>query len=171
MRPGRAPPARARPSRTLIFAKGENANESLPEPFDDKPATHSVGNNPSVKNQRFLPAPFTQGSLFFSAIYAPMRVERRIFWYKTFLSSSTDYRYALTHIDVIEKGDSIHIFLPKSSKYFNSYRINTVWNPIKKPPVLWWTHCTGGRLKFDWSHKELTFWTAVFCWHMPITSV
>lgn len=30
MRRGRAPPARARPSRTLIFTKGENANESLP---------------------------------------------------------------------------------------------------------------------------------------------
>ena len=29
MRRGRAPPARARPSRTLIFAKGENANESI----------------------------------------------------------------------------------------------------------------------------------------------
>ena len=45
---------------------------------------------------------------------------------RTIALGSMDYRYALTHIDVIEKGDSIHIFLPKSSKYFNSYRINTV---------------------------------------------
>ena len=58
MRRGRAPPATARRSRTLIFAKDENANESLPvyrRPLGS--------NNPSVKNQRFLTAPFTQGSL------------------------------------------------------------------------------------------------------------
>ena len=46
-----------------LLPLGADANESLPEPFDDKPAAHSVGNNPSVKNQRFLPAPFTQGRL------------------------------------------------------------------------------------------------------------
>ena len=49
----------SRSANLYLLPLGADANESLPacrRPLD--------GNNPSVKNQRFLPAPFTQGSLF-----------------------------------------------------------------------------------------------------------
>ena len=81
-----------------------------------------------------------------SAIYVPIRIERRIFWYKNISSSptdypyfdglsswvrrtipiSTDYLYALTHIDVIEMGDALleHLPLDDNNAVFNlCYRI------------------------------------------------